>query len=545
MAITLPADYYLDNFRHLVDFVAERYWPLLSDAEQHFYQRFSALPREGQMLYIRLLSRKGELFLQRKLNYAEIGNIAEAAAQLHHNELLQFTSDLPLQQALPLFSKSEIIERLQQPSLRRLSRQQLEQQLLDNESRHDELSQQLLAPEHLYQVLDKPHFATFKLCFFGNLRQDLTDYVLRDLGLQHYEPYPLERQQLLFGDRAQIDRHLHYYRCSEELPQSLLDGSEAILALWQQLPPADPQDALLTRRRERMANTLARQLERLQQPQLALEIYSQVKRPPARERRARIITASGDIEAALELCRQIARQPINEEERQFAQEFGYRQAKKTSIPWPAPTRYQPPLEHITLANSDHSVEFAVAEHLGEYGPCYFVENSLVNGVLGLAIWDIIFAPLRGAFFNPFQYAPSDFYEAEFTQRRAGLLEQRLDEILDSARLGDIVMGHYQRKNGLANPLVNWQRLTEELLLIALQRIPARDWQVMLQRLLADLQHHRNGMPDLIAFPDTGGYQWLEVKGPGDKLQKNQLRWLAFFADHDIDHRVIHVSWLPQ
>lgn len=545
MAITLPADYYLDNFRHLVDFVAERYWPLLSAQEQSFHQRFSALPRQGQMLYIRLLSRNGELFLQRKLNYAEIGNIGDAAAQLVHHKLLQFAGHLSLEQVLPLFSKTDIIERLQQPSLRRLSRQQLDQQLLGDESCHDELSQQLLARENLYQVLDKQYFATFKLCFFGNLRQDLTDYVLRDLGLQHYEPYPLERQQLLFGDRAQIEKHLHYYRCNEQLPQSLLDGTDAILSLWQQLPPGDPQDPLLTRRRERMANTLARQLERLQQPQLALDIYSQIQRPPARERSARILAASGDIETTLKLCQKIAREPINEEERQFARDFGYRQAKKNSIPWPAPARYQPPLEHITLASSEHSVELAVAERLGDHGRCYFVENSLVNGVLGLAIWDIIFAPLRGAFFNPFQYAPSDFYEPEFTLRRSDLLKQRLDEISDPARLSDIVLDHYRRKVGLANPLVNWQRLHEELLLIALQRIPARHWQAMLQRLLADLQHHRNGMPDLIAFPDAGGYQWLEVKGPGDKLQKNQLRWLAFFAEHDIDHRVIHVSWLPQ
>jgi hypothetical protein len=50
------------------------------------------------------------------------------------------------------------------------------------------------------------------------------------------------------------------------------------------------------------------------------------------------------------------------------------------------------------------------------------------------------------------------------------------------------------------------------------------------------------MPDLIHFPDAGGYQWVEVKGPGDRLQQNQQRWLAFFAEHTIPHQVIYVQW---
>jgi hypothetical protein len=540
MPIALAPLYYLDNFRQLVDFVAARYWSLLSPGEQDFYQRFCAVPKTSQMLYIRLLSRRSDVFLARKLNYPEIDTIASAAEALAAVDLLQIQPELELEQLLPLFTKAEILNRLQLSALRSLSRPELEQHLCAD--RKPLAPGQLVTGETIYQVMDQVHFSTFKLCYFGNLRQDLTDYVLRDIGLFRYEDYALEQRQLLFTTRGQIERHLDYYRSCEQLDQALQGGADAIVALWRQLPAADEQDPVLTRRVERMANTLARQLERLHEPDLALAIYGQLQRPPARERSARILVANQEVDAGLELCRKMATNPLIEAERYFAEEFGYRQAKKHGRSWPAPRKYQAPRQQLELAQDACGVEMAVANHLASSGACFFVENSLVNGVLGLAIWDIVFAPVRGAFFNPFQYAPTDFHDPGFTARRKDLLSARLALLADPAQLRQIVMQRFADKHGISNPLVNWQGMSEPLLEIALKRIPVEHWLLMLRRLLGDLRHHRNGMPDLIHFPDAGGYQWVEVKGPGDRLQQNQQRWLAFFAEHTIPHQVIYVQW---
>ena len=35
---------------------------------------------------------------------------------------------------------------------------------------------------------------------------------------------------------------------------------------------------------------------------------------------------------------------------------------------------------------------------------------------------------------------------------------------------------------------------------------------------------------------------LEVKGPGDRLQDNQLRWLAFCEAHQMPVTVCYVQW---
>ncbi|HBQ05252.1 MAG: VRR-NUC domain-containing protein, partial [Pseudomonadota bacterium] len=69
------------------------------------------------------------------------------------------------------------------------------------------------------------------------------------------------------------------------------------------------------------------------------------------------------------------------------------------------------------------------------------------------------------------------------------------------------------------------------------------------RLLSDLKHNRAGLPDLIQLmPDAPAgkprYRMIEVKGPGDRLQDNQRRWIDFFCRHDMPVEVCHVRWQP-
>jgi hypothetical protein len=64
-----------------------------------------------------------------------------------------------------------------------------------------------------------------------------------------------------------------------------------------------------------------------------------------------------------------------------------------------------------------------------------------------------------------------------------------------------------------------------------------------ERLLRDVKTNRSGLPDLIRFwPAERRYELIEVKGPGDKLQDNQIRWLRYCVSHGMPVRVCHVSW---
>jgi hypothetical protein len=59
-------------------------------------------------------------------------------------------------------------------------------------------------------------------------------------------------------------------------------------------------------------------------------------------------------------------------------------------------------------------------------------------------------------------------------------------------------------------------------------------------MLSDLKIYRNGMPDLILFKD-GEFEWVEVKGPGDKLQDNQWRWISHFKRLKVPFSVAYVT----
>ena len=64
--------------------------------------------------------------------------------------------------------------------------------------------------------------------------------------------------------------------------------------------------------------------------------------------------------------------------------------------------YKPPEIKLHLEPQNLNVEFSVALHLAKTGKCYYLENTLIGGMFGLAFWDIIFAPAKGVFFHPFQ-----------------------------------------------------------------------------------------------------------------------------------------------
>lgn len=78
----LPEGYYLDNFHYLLEFVTRQYAHLLNKEELAYASGFQALTSGAQMLYVRLVQRKGPLFRRDKINYPEIANLAQVICEL-------------------------------------------------------------------------------------------------------------------------------------------------------------------------------------------------------------------------------------------------------------------------------------------------------------------------------------------------------------------------------------------------------------------------------------------------------------------------------
>lgn len=58
------------------------------------------------------------------------------------------------------------------------------------------------------------------------------------------------------------------------------------------------------------------------------------------------------------------------------------------------------------------------------------EGSIVSTLFGLLFWDILFAPIPGAFETPYQSAPLDLVHDSFVSAREDLVKARLAELAD-------------------------------------------------------------------------------------------------------------------
>lgn len=536
----LEEDYYLANFRSLVVFVEQTYQGLLSEAELNWYNAFMGVSEPSQRLYVRLIGRRAPLFRLSKLRYPEIASISDAANELCTNELGVGEPPTKLGDLLPAFTKPELIKLLGLTGQRQLSRVELEQYIIDR----DQLSDIEILQQHevWFKIEGFNEFTVFKLCFFGNCYQDLSEFVLRDLGVFEYEQYRIDKQSRVFQNRQQIDAHLQYFACATMLEQVDHNDADALLSVNQLLPENKSQDAHLARRVDRMHNSVARQLERLGLLEDALRLYGQSEKPPSRERQVRVLMKLARFQEAKQLSDVILTTPYADEEIHFVETVQPKLYKALNLPPPKKKRFRPLTTKLTLTAGDARVEFIARDFYAQFGECFYVENTLINGVLGLFIWDIIFAPVEGVFYNPFQSAPADFYQPEFLQSRAQLIEDRFAELEDPLRFSARVWERFEQSQGISNRLVNWQYLNPDVLSLALIRIPTNDWRHLFSRLLSDLRNHTSGLPDLVLFPKDGSYEMIEIKGPGDAVQKNQRRWMAYFSEHRIPYRVVHISW---
>jgi len=544
----LPESYYLDNVLTLFAHVTRVYADLLEDQQLEFLQGFAALSTDAKKLCIRLLNRGPDWFRANKLSYAEIESLDAAIEELSTQGFLEVNGEIDPPTLLSLYTMPELRALLDDAAeLKKLRRTELEQALLERDD--EEFFAALSNSDSLLRILHGDEYLVCQMLFFGNLNQSMTDFVLRDLGLYQFESYNIDPGHRPYRSTLDIQQHWLLYQLQTLFEVSDISDPAVLHQLIAIIPHDIESSSPAYRKSERLRYHLARQLERIDELPTAIEQYRQCLLPPSRERTARIHDKQGQHREALDLCVQIIEEPINDEEIQFANLFASRLVKRHGFDRPAAIesqhkRYQPEMIDLELEHHE-SVEIAVAEFFDQQDDaesCYYVENSLFNGVLGLVIWEVMFAPLTGAFYNPFQYRPADFYEHDFCTRRCDLLAKTWQSINNNEDIWRVVSARWQQKQGLMNPLVNWQYLELDLIELALERIEFGHWRAVFSRILGDLHNNCSGFPDLVHFPPGGGYRLIEVKGPGDSLQKNQQRWMQYFHQHGIPHCVTRVTW---
>ena len=383
-----------------------------------------------------------------------------------------------------------------------------------------------------------------RLMFFGNLYQDWSEFVLADLGIFTYETVEFSAESRGLRSRQDVDACLFLHAC-----QQCFEAGEPVEDIVAQVNAQALDNPWLERRRGKLLFQIGQYGERIGDFALALCIYRECTYPGARLRMIRVLERIGEYALALELGETAAQSPQSAAETQALLRIVPRLRRKLGGP-PVPRTMAREVErldlHLARVDPALSVEYHVQAHLhDDTAPVHYVENSLINSLFGLLCWPAIFAPLPGAFFHPFQRGPVDLLSEDFHARRAELFAACLAE-LDDGRYRATIGRRFVEKWGVQSPFVFWGALSEDLLNQALDCLPAEHLKQWFSRLLLDIKANRAGMPDLIQFwPQHKTYRMIEVKGPGDRLQDNQLRWLEFCHEHQMPVAVCYVQWAEQ
>lgn len=519
-----PPDYYAGNLRLMLEHVQAFHGDLLTAEEAGFVAVLLGLPSDPQRLYARLLSRKGPWIRIDRLRYREIGCLSRAIGALEKAGLVQVNEPAPADALLRLLTQAE--RRALFPAIPAAGR---DPWIAECVTRHDDrwIRRRLTAHHPWISLTGRSPIGLCQLLFFGDERQDLSTFVLQDLGLFTFERYRLSRSERMFADRAELERTRLLARLnglSHRLAE--LPGLAGWLAdvLWLETRTRHEQ-----RRKDRILNRLGQWFERAGELDAALGCYARSRSHPGRERRARILARLGDEAGSQALVRRIAASPRSAEEVDFARRFASRPRRggftSTEVP--------------LAATPEVSIETHAAGLLGASGGAVFhLENHFPLGLAGLAFWELIFAEQPGAFVNPFQSAPLDLFWPDFAASRAQGIAARVAELSKPGAMAATLRSTHRAKHGVANRLVSWRHFSARVLETALANIPEEALLALARHVIRWPYRTRTGFPDLVVIYGPGSYEFVEVKGPTDQLQPAQRVWLKALEDLSQPARVL-------
>ncbi|MGF1800780.1 VRR-NUC domain-containing protein [Vibrio gigantis] len=538
----LSPTYYLDNFNRLIEHAQTLYPDLLSGDERRWLSEYKRLSVSSQCLMVRLLSRRGCWFRSDKLNYVEIPDLNSALQELGTSGFITLSHpaeqhDLVISEVelgLHLLTKPELLSVF--PALKSNKTAKKSDLLLLLEQQPFDQFQSL--PFDCIYVVESQVIDVLLLLFFANTYQDLSQFVLSDLGLNTFENYPLSKQCRFFTSRDQLNQLLQMRDVHRLYSEGDRKDSEFLERLLNSIP-AESEHRSIARKRARLINDIARDLERLNQNDQAIFWFKQSVLPPSRERLARIYDKQGELDLMCDIVTQMKATPSDVSELEVAIKLEDRLLRKQGHK--VSRAIKPICKEIKLELdlSQTRVELAVKQHFENQGwDVYFSENSFLCGLFGLAFWDVVFSDVEGAFINRYQHRPLDLYHPDFVDKRAEQVEA-VFQTISKHGLNHLLDTH-DEKQGIANPFVHWNHFPKALIEHSIASIPKPLVVDLFKVILGDLKLFRTGMPDLIAFKD-GEFHWIEVKGPGDKLQDNQWRWIKEFERLSVPFSVCYVN----
>lgn len=549
--VELPPKYYLEYFNYVLDFVQDKYKHILNESEWRFLRKYYCLSEDAQCLFIRFTNRRGLFFKTNKLIYNELANIPNLLDELLERGFIEkpsaekhltFGHDL-----LSVFSKEELLNLnliAIEKGIKKLKKDELITYLLQNLS-FDSIVNAINEKESIIKVNFEFETAFMKFLFFGNRYMDMTEFVVRDLGLVQFETHDEDKLVARFNTRKDAedkwfitDQNDLFNQLKDtaeplEIYNWILNVNDSIVELSDVAKPSY----------ERLILKIGAFLEKNKYLDESLAIYRLTEQVPSRERQARILHKLNLNEEALALCYLMIDKPKNADEKFFASDLITKIQNKKGGAKKSTTSWLQQADSIMISEEFRGqVELGTIAYFNDEGMnAVFSENHLWRAIFGLIFWDIVFDPALVAFHHPFQRRPSDLYLPDFYQKRKELIISHLDSFQDIQQLLTYMGETYVSKAGIANPFVVW---LEEIWLMsrkAVEVIELDSLKKILHEMSKNLVENLRGFPDLFVWDETS-YTFVEVKSPTDNLSNQQLYWLQFFEEIGVKSKVLRVFW---
>lgn len=542
----LPPKYYHDNFEYLLDFVKDKYADLLVETEWRFLRKYYSLPEDGQCLFIRFANRKGLFFKTNTIKYGEIEDIKAHLSLLDEREFVSPLSpenhQLWINDILNVLTKEEILKVFKIAELKSAKREIILDYVKENFTA-EEIILKVKSSFSLVKVNFETEVSFLKFLFFGNRSMDMTEFVLRDLGLvQYYKQHDDDLVARFTTRKEAEDKWLvsEQYLVFSEI-KTKAEPTE-IFDWYCNFREANPSlSPIAVPAFQKLQISIGRHFERCKTYDLAIEVYEDAIVPPARERKVRCMAKAKFYDEAKGVCAEMIKAPFNVDEQYFAEYFlttlnGKKNRKQT-------TEWLKEAEEVTLSwDYHHNVELGSIDYFLDRGYSGgFSENFSWRAMFGLTFWDIIFDPSLVAFHHPFQRRPSDLYLPDFYEKREVQVLQRLESIESNDDFVAFLWSNFEKNYGTANPFVVWDAEVWAMVKVLASKVPLSSLRKILTTIAENIVENSRGLPDILIW-DEDSYELIEIKSPNDTLSNQQLFWLRYFKELGVNARVLRVKF---
>ncbi|CAN6572874.1 unnamed protein product [Malus baccata var. baccata] len=595
---------YQENFCVFIHEVLRNNSHLLIDDEKNFMELFTSLTDDSQRLFVRLYMRKGPWFRLSSISYPEVTEPEQAVKELSatgYTSCFGITNELcddEIKEILHLLTVSELREMLcmlKQNGNRGMRKQDLIASLL---SLYIDESCTLLPNMVLdrtgvcVRISSKAEALIWRAerLFFLNGEQDLSAFLLVDLGIVKYPTYKCTVSQQIFSGRDGLLAYEEAIEVAQIIDQALDGSNNGIVLKCINIADARMSSEVtqfLTS--ESMASFLScfsaphvyskvvllgiSFLEREHRYSDAIYLLKRLlkcftcdgRRGYWTLRLSIDLEQMGYLNESLSVAENgLLDQWVRAGSRVALQRRVLRLGKPPRR-WKTPSFAESvkrkivevhvqgrPLNSVIGMKSRFYGEdgeqcgveqLALQHYAGEGWQGVHSESGIWLTIFGLLMWDIIFSDIPNVFRTRFQIAPLDLQTDSFYLVRKSHMESHLQKIHDGMA-EEILITSWELHEGTSCRGVNWDHHSLSELRAAVTCIGGPCLASFCRHLAQDYRSWSSGMPDLLLWRFHGKYKGeaklVEVKGPRDRLSEQQRAWLLLFMDCGFNAEVCKV-----